>query len=270
MGKVIGVISIKGGVGKTTTVSNLGAVLSNQFAKRVCVVDANFSAANLGLHLGIVNPEVSIQEVIAGKKHVTDAIVNHEKGFDVIASSLTPKKIDPLKLKKHINFLRNQYDYILLDSSPSLNEELLGAMMAADELLVVSSPDYPTLSCTIHAVKVAKKRGTKITGLILNKVREKSFELSREEIERATETPVIAMVPDDIKVIESLAFARPTAVHAPLSNAVVEYKKLGGALTGEYFDDPRLTAKVRRFLFKHDDVVEQNRQTLFQENTKYK
>jgi septum site-determining protein MinD len=192
--------------------------------------------------------------------------MNHEKGFDVIAASLTPKKIDPLKLKKHINFLRNQYDYILIDTSPSLNEELLGAMMAADELLVVSSPDYPTLSCTIHAIKVARKRGTPITGMILNKVRDKKFELQREEIEKATETPVIALIPDDVKIAEALAFARPAAVHAPLSNAVVEYKKLGAAMIGEHFDDPRLLARLKGFLFKEDEVVEQNRAQLHNKN----
>lgn len=67
MGKVIGVISIKGGVGKTTVVSNLGATLAYEFGKKVLVIDANFSAANLGLHLGIVDPEITIHDVLAGK-----------------------------------------------------------------------------------------------------------------------------------------------------------------------------------------------------------
>ena len=56
-GTTIGVISIKGGVGKTTAVSNLGTVMANTFGKKVLLVDANFSAPNLGLHLGVVNPK---------------------------------------------------------------------------------------------------------------------------------------------------------------------------------------------------------------------
>jgi len=51
MGKTIGIISIKGGVGKTTTVSALGAALANEFDKKVLLIDANFSAPNLALHL---------------------------------------------------------------------------------------------------------------------------------------------------------------------------------------------------------------------------
>jgi len=63
-GKIIGVISLKGGVGKTTTVANLGASLAKDFNKKVLVVDANFSAPNLGLHLGLVDPKTTIHDVL--------------------------------------------------------------------------------------------------------------------------------------------------------------------------------------------------------------
>ena len=56
MGKIIGVLSLKGGVGKTSSVVSLGAALSH-FGKRVLLVDANFSTPNLGIHLDVVNPE---------------------------------------------------------------------------------------------------------------------------------------------------------------------------------------------------------------------
>ena len=60
--KVIGIISLKGGVGKTSSVANLGAALT-EFGKKVLVVDANFSAPNLGLHLGLTNPEIKLHDV---------------------------------------------------------------------------------------------------------------------------------------------------------------------------------------------------------------
>lgn len=262
MSKTIGVISIKGGVGKTTTVANLGSALSHQFGKKVLLVDANFSAANLGLHLGLVNPDVTIHEVLGGKKQIHEAIYEHEGGFDVIPASVVPKKVDFLKLKNHLAKIKNDYDYILIDSSPSLNEEILATMMASDELLVVSSPDYPTLSCTMHAVKVARKRGTPIVGLVLNKVRNKSFEIDVEDIEAATGTPVIAVLPDDIKLLEALAQTTPAMLYAPLSDAVIEYKKLAGALIGEEFQDMRFMSRVKRAIRRDVPKYEVNQELL--------
>jgi septum site-determining protein MinD len=248
MARTIGVIAIKGGVGKTTTVASLGAVLAQHYSQKVLLVDANFSAANLGLHLGVVNPEVTLHDVLADKFHIEDAIHHHELGFDVIPASLVPKKVDPLKLKNKLKLLNSKYDVILIDSSPALNEEILSTMLAADELMVVTSPDYPTLSCTMHAVKVAKRRGTPITGLILNKVRYKNFELKVDDIEAATETPVIAVFPDDTKVLEALANTTPTPHHAPNRNVAVEYKKLAASLLGKEFVDTRWQAKLKHLL----------------------
>ncbi len=262
MTRTIGVISIKGGVGKTTTVANLGSALAHQFGKKVLLVDANFSAANLGLHLGLVNPDVTIHEVLGGKKPVHEAVFEHEGGFDVLPASVVPKKVDFLKLKNHLAKIKDNYDYVLIDSSPSLNEEILATMMASDELLVVSSPDYPTLSCTMHAVKVAKKRGTPIVGLILNKVRGKGFEINVEDVEAATGTPVIAVLPDDIKLLEALSETTPGTLHAPLSNAVIEYKKLAGALVGEEFEDTRLLSRLRRAVRRDVPKHEVNQELL--------
>ena len=265
MGKVIGIISIKGGVGKTTAVSNLGAVLSRNFSKKVLLVDANFSAANLGLHLGIVNPEITLQDVLTGKKSVKDAIQKHDIGFDILPAGIVPKKVDPLKLKDKLAEIKNDYDFILIDSSPALNEEILGAMTASDELLVITSPDYPTLSCTMHAVKIAKRKGVPITGLVLNKTRGKSFELSMEDIENACNVPIVAVLPDDVKVMEALAETTPHSVHSPYAEGAIEYKKLAAAISGEKYADPRLFSKMKSFFSSTIPRQEINREILREE-----
>ncbi len=258
-GRVIGIIAIKGGVGKTTTVSNLAASLANDFGKKVLVVDANFTAPNLGIHLGIVNPQYTLHDVLASKVDVPKAIQKHELGFDIIAGSLVPKcKIDPFSLKRKINHLRYKYDVILIDSSPTLNEEMLATMIAADELLVVSSPDYPTLSCTMRAVKVAKMKKTPITGIVLNRVRGKKYELTLDDIEQSVDVPVVSIIPEDEMVLEALSLTKPAVMHAPGRNVSVEYKKLAGCLIGEQYKDTRLWPKIRNFFvvddIKKDDV----------------
>lgn len=266
-GNIIGVVSIKGGVGKTTAVANLGAALSHEFGKKVLLVDANFSAPNLGLHLGIINPQYTLHDVLADKISIGKAIVQHEGGFHVLPASLVPSKIDPFKLKKKLEPLRQFYDTILIDSSPTLNEEILATMLASDQLLVVTSPDYPTLSCTLHAIKVAKQRKTPIAGLILNHVRGKEFELTLDDVEKTAEVPVLAIVNDDIKILEALANTTPVTLHAPERDAVIEYKKLAAALVGETFKDRRLKARFRSFfLAAEPSRVDVNRSLLKSEN----
>jgi len=250
-GKTIGIISLKGGVGKTTTVANLGAALATEFNKKVLVVDANYSAPNLGLHLGLVNPKTTIHDVLLDKVDITKAIYEHEAGFHLIPAAFVSRKIQPFKLKKKLNKLKDHYDIILIDSSPNLNDEMLSTMVASDELLVVTSPDYPTLSTTLRAVRLAKQKKTPITGLILNRVRNKKFELGIEDIEEAAGVPVLSVLPEDVKVPESIYYTNPVALHKPKANSSIEFKKLAAALVGEEYKDPRMWNKIKT-LFRKD------------------
>lgn len=234
MGKVIGILSLKGGVGKTSSVVSLGAALAD-FGKKVLLVDANFSAPNLGFHLDIIDPETTIHHVLGGKANLSEAIHDFDN-FHVVPASVFPSlAIDPLKLKKKIETLKDAYDFILIDSSPALNVETLATMLSSDELLVVSTPDYSTLGMTMKAIKVAKKKGTPISGLILNKVYNKNFELSLEEIERTSEVPVLAVIPHDINVLKAQSNFMPLTHFKPKSDVGLEYMKLAACLTGDKF-----------------------------------
>ena len=175
--KTIGVISIKGGVGKTSTVSSLGASLSKDFNKKVLLVDANFTSPTLGLHIGLISPEITLHHVLSGKANIKEAIYETGYGFDIIPGSHIYDRIDPYLLREKLKEIKNKYDVVLVDSSPNLNEEILAAMMASDELLVMTTPDYVTLATTLNAVKLAKVRKTPIIGLVLNKVHGNDFEL---------------------------------------------------------------------------------------------
>tara|TARA_Y100000034_G_scaffold127798_1_gene181279 strand:- start:1949 stop:2296 length:348 start_codon:yes stop_codon:yes gene_type:complete len=115
MTKTVGVIAIKGGVGKTTTTVNIGASLANDFGKKVLIVDGNYSAPNLGLHIGVVKPKKTLHDVLSGKLPIKNAIHTHDEGFDYLPSNLIHKKIDVYKLKQKLSEVRNDYDVILVD-----------------------------------------------------------------------------------------------------------------------------------------------------------
>jgi MinD-like ATPase involved in chromosome partitioning or flagellar assembly len=248
-GKVIGVISIKGGVGKTTVVSSLGSALAGQFGRKVLLVDGNITAPNLSLHLGMLGSGPTLHDVLYSQLPIYSAIRKSEHGFDVLASSLVPKKnqagrINPYKLHNRLSQVKHEYDYIIVDSSPNMNDEMLSTMIASDKLLVVTSPDFPTLSCTMHAIKVAKERKTPILGLVLNKVRGRGFELSVKDIEDSTGVPVLSVIRDDVRVLEALSRTMPSTAYSPKSDSTIEYNRLAAAIADEPYSDPRFRSKI--------------------------
>ena len=232
MGKAIGLISIKGGVGKTTLSASLASSLVNDFDKKVLLIDGNYSAPNLGLHMDVVRPKNTIHDVLMGKSVLKDAI-HHVHGVDVVPGNLSPPDVNCLKLKDKLKSVKKKYDFTIIDSSPSLNDELLSTMLASDSLMVISTPDYPTLSCSLHAAKLAKQRGRPIAGIIMNKIQDPRYELTVDDIEEATGIPVVAKIPHEKEGVKSLYLRTPLSLHKPNSKFSRELRKLGAALTNQ-------------------------------------
>jgi MinD-like ATPase involved in chromosome partitioning or flagellar assembly len=231
MAKTIGIIAIKGGVGKTTISAALATDLANHYGKKVLLVDTNYSAPNLGLHMDILEPEKTIHHVLDKKIHAKSA-VQERFGVDVIPGEYVYNKdLEYLKLKDRLHPLKENYDFIILDSSPSLNDEILSTILASDSLFVVTTPDYPTLSCTIKAAKLAKQRGKPIAGIIVNKIRDPRFELTLKEMEDSVDIPVIAKIPDDKHAVRSLFSRIPLPVYKKNSVLSREINRLNAALT---------------------------------------
>lgn len=255
MGKVIGIVSLKGGVGKTSSVVSIGASLVDR-GKKVLLIDGNLSAPNLGLHLDIIAPMKTIHHVLSGDEDIKDSIYEVH-GMDVIPASVfhNYSDIDPMLLKSKIRELRGEYDVILLDSSPSLNNETLAVMMASDEILVVTTPDFSTLSMTLKSVREAKERGTPIIGIVLNRVYNKNFELNLDDIEKTAEVPVMAVIPHDINVVKSQAYFSPSVHARPNSSGTIEYRKLAALLVGEKYSVPfRVVDLFGRVIPKREQI----------------
>lgn len=253
MAKTIGIVSLKGGVGKTSVVVSLGAALSER-GKKVLLVDGNLSSPNLGLHLNIVNPEKTLQHVLDRSANPSDAIHKFED-MSILPASLYQKfNVNPLKIKDKIRYLKKSYDFILIDSSPALNEETLGVILASDEILVVTTPDHATLSTTLKALKLANQRGTKINGIIINKVYDKRFELDLEDIEKTLEIPVLAVIPHDVGFLESLSSMKPYVKSNSGSKGNEEFKKLAAVLSGEKYRSKKLSEFFRKLTPSRQEI----------------
>lgn len=244
MGKIIGILSLKGGVGKTSTVTALGDALSG-FNKKVLLVDGNLSAPNLGMHLNVFDPKKTLQEVLRGEIHPRDA-VHKLNNFDMIPSALHNRsQVNPLKLRDKLKGLRRKYDIIVLDSPPSLNEESIAVMNASDGIFLITTPDYSSIGTALKTAKAIKQKGVPLLGLIINKVYKKNFELSVKDIENTAEIPVMAVLPHDINFLKAQSKFKPSTRHKPKSEASDELKRLAAVLIGEKYKPVKMRRMFR-------------------------
>jgi len=251
MTRVIGILSGKGGVGKTTTVANVGTALASKFKKNVIIVDCNITTSHLSLYLGMYYSPVTLNQVLTGKVKIQDAIYDyHVPGLRVIPASLSLKDlrgVDVSKMKKIISKLSGEADIVLLDAAPGLGREAMATMRASDEVLFVSTPFVPSIMDIIKSHQVALEVGAKPLGVMLNMVGKERYELTVEEVEQLAELPVVTSVPMDKNVLRSLALKTPVVLFDPNSPASREFFRLAGKLIGEDYVPETFLARLARF-----------------------
>ena len=165
MARILGVLNQKGGVGKTTTSTNLGAALA-KLGKKVLLVDLD-AQSNLTTHLGLAKPEdqdtqdsvrpipeFSIYDVLKGTKRLSDVIVHRSDNLDVVPASLLLSAADlefggavgrELLLRRALKDTGASYDYIIVDCPPALGLLTLNALAAIESVIVPVQSEYLAL-----------------------------------------------------------------------------------------------------------------------------
>jgi len=234
--RIIGVISGKGGVGKSTVTANIGAALASKFKKDVVIIDCNLSTSHLSISLGMYYCPVTINNVLRGEKDIFESMYEHPSGMKIIPASLHLREVegvDITKLKNVIKDLDGKVDFIFLDASPGLGRETYAAIHASEEIMLVANPNIPSVSDVIKCREIIKDVRKKPLGIVLNMVQGKSYELTKKEIEELTEIPIIVSIPQDNNIHKSLANKKPVVMFRQGSKSSKELIKLAGWLIGE-------------------------------------
>ena len=248
--RVIGIVSGKGGVGKTTLVANLGSVLSSKFKKSVVIVDCNITTSHLGLYLGMYYTPITLNKVLLGEEEIGSAMYDHFTGMKVIPASLSLKDIqgvDIFNLKDTIKELFGKTDIVILDSAPGLGREAISVLRACDEVLYITTPFVPSTMDIIRLNEVINELGVKPLGIVLNMKSKEKYELKPGEVEGLVELPVIASIPLDKNVPRSLSLKTPIVTFIPNSPASKEMIALAARLIGEKYEQPGLWSRFKGF-----------------------
>lgn len=231
MTNTIAFVSIKGGVGKTTLALEVAASLVNDYQKKVLLVDANFSAPNIGLYLDLTN-EFTLHNALDNDTPLHN-IIYEAHGIDVIPASMYYQNpVDTTKLKKILNKFKSRYDFVIIDSSPNY-EELKPVINTADRIFIVTSPDHVTLETSLKAANLAKEQQTPIEGIIVNKIRSPKHEYNLSQIEDFSEIPVIAKIKEDKEIAAAMYNKQPIVLYSPKNIISKEIRAVASAISGQ-------------------------------------
>jgi pilus assembly protein CpaE len=221
-GRLVTVFSAKGGVGKTTVSTNLAVTLST-LGRRVCLVDLDLAFGDVAITLKLF-PERSISEVLAvsGNFEPEDLQPLLTPYSDQLSTLLAPASPDPNEEQlraiagKVLVALKQMFDYVVVDTPPAFDDQVLQAFDESDLMLLVLTPDIPALKnvkLTLEMLELLNHPVERIR-VILNRADAK-VGLSQQDIEKALKFTISATVPAAPEVSAAINRGEPVVVALP-------------------------------------------------------
>lgn len=254
MGQVIVVTSGKGGVGKTTTVANLGVALALA-GYRTVLVDTDIGLRNLDVILGLENRIVyHLVDIIEGNCRLCQSYIKDKKleQLYLIPAAQTRDKSDITEEQmKHLTArLREEFDYVLLDCPAGIEQGFKNAIVGADRSIVVTTPEVSAVRDADRVIGLLEANGLSNPEVLINRIRydmvKRGDMMSVEDILDILAVPLLGVIPEAESIVISSNRGEPIAKEqtAPLAKM---YYRIAQELTGTKIEIPSLKESFSLF-----------------------
>ncbi|MEW6771527.1 MAG: MinD/ParA family protein [Bacillota bacterium] len=240
--RIIAVTSGKGGVGKTSLVVNLGLVLARQ-ARRVLLFDADLGLANIEVLLGIT-PPYTLYEFLYGRKGIEEIVCPGPYGLQIISGGSGMQELanlDPNQRQRVLEllpYLRTRTDFLLVDTGAGISRTVLGFVAAAEEVIVVITPEPTSLTDAYGLLKIlARFKVHSEAKLVVNRARdEKDARQAAHKLQLVCDKFLgfrlgyLGTIVEDYVVREAVKEQRPFVLSQPYSTAARSLSQIARCL----------------------------------------
>jgi pilus assembly protein CpaE len=222
-GRIVTVFSAKGGAGKTTVATNLGAALADKGARSVCLVDLDLQFGDVAIVLQLF-PENTIADAVPLGQELDAAalqtlLTQHSPGLAAVIAPTDPSQAAEVTaplVARLLELLRRQFDFVIVDTPPAFDDQVLAALDASDLVALVATLDIPALKnlkLTLETLDLLNYPKDRIR-VLLNRSDSK-VGLSLAEVEKTLRSPISAQIPSSREVPASINRGTPLMLDDP-------------------------------------------------------
>lgn len=209
MGKIIGIVSGKGGVGKTTLCANLAFAFAMR-GKSVIAIDGDIGLKNLDILLGMSDKTAfDLTDILQGRCMISKGIQTHDDfsnlHFISASQSAEAGDIDKGNFRKLCRFLRDRYDYVLIDAPAGVGTGFGNIVACCDTCIVVATPDLTSIRDAQKTAAILAKLPGITSKLVINRINpkmiNKGYLQNIDDIMDSISLPLVGLVPVDDALI---------------------------------------------------------------------
>lgn len=241
-GEVVIFFSAKGGSGCTTLCANVGVELHRLSRKKTLLLDLDLELGEMALQMG-VEPKFSVVDLVRNFHRVDSDLLasyieHHDSGVDILSAPYQPADFEAVSgelVGKILGFLRRQYGYVVVDAPKHLSPITLAGLKAADHVLLVTTPDLPSIRnltrCLPLLEDVGASKGRDWLRIVVNRHESRGL-VSLDQVEETLGRSVFGTVRNDYEtVMEAINTGRP-AVTLGASEFAEDARAVAGDLAG--------------------------------------